>query len=51
MGMIALCDIRDDCVILDVGGTTTDIAVFADGSPVIEEHGIPWARIRPWSAP
>jgi N-methylhydantoinase A/oxoprolinase/acetone carboxylase beta subunit len=40
MGMIALCDIRDDCVILDVGGTTTDIAVFADGSPVIEEHGM-----------
>lgn len=40
MGMIALCDIRDDCVILDIGGTTTDIAVFADGAPVAEEQGM-----------
>ncbi len=40
MGIIALCDIREDCVMLDIGGTTTDIAVFADGSPVIEKEGI-----------
>ncbi len=40
MGIIALCDIRQDCVILDIGGTTTDIAVFAEGAPVIENHGI-----------
>lgn len=40
MGIIALCDIREDCVILDIGGTTTDIAVFACGSPVIEKDGI-----------
>lgn len=40
MGIVALCDIREDCVILDVGGTTTDIAVFASGAPVIEPDGI-----------
>lgn len=40
MGIIALCAIREDCVILDIGGTTTDIAVFAAGSPVIETKGI-----------
>lgn len=40
MGTIALCDIREDCAILDIGGTTTDIAIFAQGSPVIETSGI-----------
>ncbi|THB65318.1 MAG: hydantoinase/oxoprolinase family protein, partial [Desulfovibrio sp.] len=40
MGMIALCDISEDCIILDIGGTTTDIAVFAEGSPVIKMEGI-----------
>jgi len=40
MGIIALCDIRQDSVILDIGGTTTDIAIFASGSPVIENDGI-----------
>ena len=40
MGIIALCKISEDCVILDIGGTTTDIAVFACGSPVIEKDGI-----------
>lgn len=33
MGIVALCDIAEDAVILDVGGTTTDIAVFAGGAP------------------
>lgn len=40
MGIIALCDIREDSVILDIGGTTTDIAIFADGAPLIEPEGI-----------
>lgn len=40
MGIIALCDIREDCVILDIGGTTTDIAVFAGGAPLIENDGM-----------
>ncbi len=40
MGIIALCSIDHDSVILDVGGTTTDIAVFASGAPLIEREGI-----------
>ncbi len=40
MGIIALCDIREDCAILDIGGTTTDIAIFAGGAPIIENKGI-----------
>lgn len=40
MGIIALCDIREDCAILDIGGTTTDIAIFAGGAPIIETKGI-----------
>ena len=40
MGIIALCDITEDSIILDIGGTTTDIAVFAAGAPLIEREGI-----------
>lgn len=40
MGIIALTDIFHDSIILDIGGTTTDIAVFADGAPLIEREGI-----------
>lgn len=40
MGIVALCDIVHDSVILDIGGTTTDIAVFADGAPLVEREGI-----------
>jgi N-methylhydantoinase A/oxoprolinase/acetone carboxylase beta subunit len=40
MGIIAVCDILEDSVILDIGGTTTDIAVFAAGAPLIENEGI-----------
>ena len=36
MGIIALCRITDDSVILDIGGTTTDISIFASGAPLIE---------------
>lgn len=39
MGIIAVCDIAQDSVILDIGGTTTDIALFADGAPLIEPEG------------
>jgi len=39
MGIIAVCDIDQDSVILDIGGTTTDIALFADGAPLIEPEG------------
>lgn len=40
MGIIALCDITQDSIIYDIGGTTTDIAVFVDGAPLIEPEGI-----------
>ncbi|HNU92687.1 MAG TPA: hydantoinase/oxoprolinase family protein [Spirochaetota bacterium] len=40
MGILALCDIGVDSVVLDIGGTTTDIAVFASGGPLIEPDGI-----------
>lgn len=39
MGIIALSSIKDDSVILDIGGTTTDIAVFAAGSPLLDKDG------------
>jgi len=40
MGIVALCDITRDAIMLDIGGTTTDIAIFADGAPLIEKDGI-----------
>lgn len=40
MGIIGLTDIFHDSVILDIGGTTTDIAIFADGAPLVELDGI-----------
>jgi len=39
MGIIALCNIKEDSVILDIGGTTTDIAIFAAGSPLVNREG------------
>ena len=39
LGTMALCNIQNDAVILDIGGTTTDISLFADGSPLIDENG------------
>ncbi|MCP4130520.1 MAG: hydantoinase/oxoprolinase family protein [bacterium] len=40
MGIVALCNISEDSIILDIGGTTTDIAIFSSGSPLIEREGI-----------
>lgn len=40
MGIIALTDIFHDSVILDIGGTTTDIAIFVEGTPMVEPSGI-----------
>lgn len=43
MGVMALCDIQEhkyeDSLVLDIGGTTTDIAVFAAGAPVVAPEG------------
>ncbi|MBI9111771.1 hydantoinase/oxoprolinase family protein [Maridesulfovibrio ferrireducens] len=40
MGIIALCKITHDSIIYDIGGTTTDIAIFVGGTPLIEQEGI-----------
>ncbi|HHT24350.1 MAG TPA: hydantoinase/oxoprolinase family protein [Clostridiaceae bacterium] len=40
MGMSALFDNRLDSVLLDIGGTTTDIFFLVDGVPVFEPTGI-----------
>ena len=41
MGLSALFpDLTQDAVLLDIGGTTTDIFFLADGIPLFEPHGI-----------
>ena len=44
MGIIALSSINEDAVILDIGGTTTDIAIFAGGAPLLERDGACFAN-------
>ncbi len=40
MGLMALCDIEEDALMLDVGGTTTDVGVFAGGDPLVEAERV-----------
>lgn len=40
MGILATTDMKDDAIALDIGGTTTDISVFADGVPLLEPSGV-----------
>ncbi len=40
MGALALTCCRKDCIVVDIGGTTTDIALFAGGQPLMEPYGI-----------
>lgn len=40
MGCLALGAQTDDAVLLDIGGTTTDIALLVDGSPLLEPYGV-----------
>ncbi len=40
MGILTMTDCREDAIALDIGGTTTDIAVFADGVPLLEAFGV-----------
>ena len=40
MGVLATAAIQEDAVALDIGGTTTDISVFADGVPLLEPSGV-----------
>ncbi len=40
MGILAMVPSESDVLILDIGGTTTDIALFAGGQPLLEREGI-----------
>jgi N-methylhydantoinase A len=40
MGIMSMFDRREDAIAIDIGGTTTDIAIFADGSPLLEIVGV-----------
>lgn len=40
MGALAQWPANGCCLLLDMGGTTTDIALVIDGSPVLERHGM-----------
>lgn len=40
LGILGICDIEEDAILLDIGGTTTDIAILMGGVPLIEREGI-----------
>lgn len=40
MGVLPFVSTDKDSVSIDVGGTTTDIALFADGAPLLEPQGV-----------
>lgn len=40
MGALALDGCKDTALVLDIGGTTTDISVVLNGVPLLEPHGI-----------
>lgn len=44
MGILSLTNCTQDAIGLDIGGTTTDIAVFADGVPLLEPLGVTIGR-------
>lgn len=40
MGALALDGCEGVCLVLDIGGTTTDMAIVLDGVPLLDPHGI-----------
>lgn len=40
MGILATQSASEDLLMLDIGGTTSDIALFASGDPLLEREGI-----------
>lgn len=40
MGILATNTVKDDFLMLDIGGTTSDIALFTQGDPLLEREGI-----------
>jgi N-methylhydantoinase A/oxoprolinase/acetone carboxylase beta subunit len=46
MGAVALCSEKEDTLVMDIGGTTTDMAVLLDRAPVLDPLGIELARYK-----
>jgi len=46
MGAIAYAPKDKTCLVLDIGGTTTDMAVIYNGAPIIAPHGIEIGRYK-----
>lgn len=46
MGAIAYAPARQDALVLDIGGTTTDIAILVDKTPLLEPVGIRRGRYK-----
>ncbi len=44
LGCLALKSDAEDAILLDIGGTTTDISILADGVPLLEPYGITVAQ-------
>ncbi|WP_028585231.1 hydantoinase/oxoprolinase family protein [Desulfogranum mediterraneum] len=40
MGCLALTPSQEDAILLDIGGTTTDIGILAHGTPLLEPYGV-----------
>jgi N-methylhydantoinase A/oxoprolinase/acetone carboxylase beta subunit len=40
MGALSTIPVQEDALLLDIGGTTTDIAMLVDGVPLLERDGI-----------
>lgn len=40
MGAVAFAPKKKTCLVLDIGGTTTDMAVIIDGAPILDPLGI-----------
>ena len=40
MGVLPYVTTKTDSISIDIGGTTTDIALFADGAPLLEPQGV-----------
>ncbi len=46
MGAVALGSEKEDTLVMDIGGTTTDMAVLLDRAPVLDPLGIELAKYR-----
>ena len=40
MGAVALCPEKEDTLVMDIGGTTTDMAILIDRAPLLDPLGI-----------